>query len=52
MEDVLLFNLSQCGQLRKLLDEQQLVTAVIETPSSTQMRCCQRGQGTTLHRFG
>ena len=55
MEDVLLLTLGQRDQLRKRLDEQdgqQQVTAVIESPSSTQARCCPRCQGTTLHRYG
>ena len=55
MEDVLLLTLSQRNQLRKRLDEQdrqQQVTAVIETPSSTQARCCPRCQSTVLQRYG
>ena len=55
MQDVLLLTLGQRDQLRKRLDEQdgqQQVTAVIESPSSTQVRCCPRCHDTTLHRFG
>lgn len=55
MQDIPLLTLRQRDQLRKRLDEQdgqQQVTAVIESKSSTQNRCCPRCQGTTIYLHG